>query len=190
MRAGLRAFLERRPEFLLVSDVGTLDDALVAIVERVPDIVVTDLNLPAANGGTMIEVLKRAGPECGVLVYTARAGAECVRSALEAGARGYLLKSSPLDALALALQTIAADRVYLDPTLDSAGGDSAGLENLSSDEVRVLRMAAYGYSNKEVASDLEVSVKTVEVRKRDGMAKLGLSNRVKLISFAVTNGWI
>ena len=199
--AGIKALLQADPAITLVGEAVTGHAALRAICATSPDVAVIDISLPDLNG---IELAKRLAQECpGVklLALTVHEDRAYVQPMLQAGARGYLLKRSAAEDLVRAIRAVAGGGMYLDPAVaDKALSDLSrrgpGLkevsdaEELSPREGEVLRLTARGFSNKEIAARLEVSVKTVETYKARGAEKLGLRTRADIVRFGASEGWL
>jgi len=183
--------------------VGEASDGLGA-VERtqalLPDVLVIDISMPKLNGLKATEKLKEVCPQVKVLTLSRHADDGYVRALLAAGARGYVLKQSASSELIHAIRAVAAGGDYIDPKLAgklvaSYSGRSGTVRgetkaSLSEREVEVLRLLALGYSNKEIAAQLSLSVKTIEVHKANAMRKLKFTSRLELIRYAVFRGWL
>jgi DNA-binding NarL/FixJ family response regulator len=137
--------------------------------------------------------LRGTGGGPSVLVLSACEDVAAVRRALWAGAGGYALKRSAADELVRAVRAVravAAGGTYLDPAVAHAMAAARAADELSEREVQALRLIARGYSNKEIAAQMRVSVKTVETYKARGLGKLGLGSRVEVMRYAVRRGWL
>lgn len=199
VRAGLRALIEAEPDMQVVGEAGDGIEALERIAVCQPDAAVIDLVMPRLGGLDVIPQILANAPQSRVLVLSVHEDAIYLRQAFDAGAVGYVLKRSAAETLIDALRTILAGGVYLDPAL---GGQL--MHNLASPTPRpighapalseretvVLRLIAQGYSNKEIAYQLDLSVKTVETYKARAMEKLGLGSRVEIVRFALERGWL
>ena len=170
------------------------------IVELRPDVAVMDLSMPGLSGAQATEQLKRSCPEVKVVALTVHEDESYLRGLLEAGAVGYILKRSAAEELIHAIRTVAAGGVYLDPSL--AGklvsvyidyrsiAEPTDLGELTDREAEVVRLIAMGYSNKEIAARLSISVKTVETHKARSLEKLDLHSRADLVRYALQRGWL
>lgn len=197
VREGLKALILAEPGLELV---GEAEDGASACREALrlhPHVVVMDISMPDVNGAEAARRLHETCPDVRVLALTAYADASYVRQLLEAGACGYVLKRAAARVLVEAIRTVAAGGVYLDPHIAGSVVDGfvgarrhAAASVLSERETEVMRLIAQGYSNKEVAARLEISVKTVETYKTRSMEKLELNSRVDLVRFAVRQGWL
>jgi DNA-binding NarL/FixJ family response regulator len=199
--AGIRTLLNADPEIELVGEATSGSNALPMIHSTKPDVAVVDVSMPGLNG---LELTERVAGECPgtrVLVLTVHEDAAYVQPLLRAGARGYLLKRSAADDLLRAVRAVASGGVYLDPSIaghaladpSSAGGvpgPGQVEEALSPRETEVLRLIAQGFSNKEIARSIDLSVKSVETYKARAAEKLGLRTRAEIIRYAASHGWL
>lgn len=197
VRVGLRTILGAEPGIVIVGEAADAPTAVRLIEELEPDVVVAEVALLGATGAGLTAQLCRARPHLKVLALTACEDGDSLRQTLAAGALGYALKRAEVNELIRAIRTVAGGGVYLDPAVAAhAVGvcvhsitESAGSE-LSERETEVVRLIARGYSNKQIAARLRVSVKTVETYKGRGMEKLGIRGRVELVRYAVGRGWL
>ncbi len=183
--------------------VGEADDGRVALEQLEalrPDLLLLDISMPGMSGIQLMEHLRgqRAAPR--VIVLTAYADSTYLRQLLDAGATGYVLKRSTIGVLVGAIRTVMAGDTYLDPAV--AGKVVSGFleqkklrgsregDALTDREREVLLRVAQGYSNKEVASQLTLSVKTIESHKANLMAKLSLHTRAEIVRYALQQGWM
>jgi two-component system response regulator NreC len=157
-----------------------------------------DISMPRANGLAATRSLREAAPACAVVALTRYADDAYVKELLHAGALGYVLKQSPSNELVDAVRAAAANRRHLDRslaarvagTLLTARERRAAPPPITDRETEVLRWMALGHSNKEIASALDLSVKTVEVHKANAMRKLGLAGRTDVVRYALLQGWL
>lgn len=186
LRHGLAALLQAEPWVGRIVEAATVaEGAEVAVRER-PQLAVVDLGLPDGNGVELIRRVRRAIPDCLVLVLTMSSEESAVRAGLDAGARGYVLKSTPPLAIVRAVQTVAEGGLVLGPgvtTVGLAGPERPGMEppldRLAPHEVRLLGLVSDGRSNPEIARVLELSEKTVRNRLSVILVKLGVADRVQ-----------
>lgn len=196
VRQGLRALLERVTELVVVGEARDGHEALRLVLDEQPDVAVIDLAMPHLNGVETTRRIVRDLPGVRVLVLSMHTGEEYVREALDAGAAGYVVKDSAADELVAAIRTVADGGYYLSADIPEAllhetreGGRAAGpLERLTTREREVLQLIAEGNSNKEIASHLELSVKTVEAHRANLMAKLDIHDTASLTRFAIARG--
>lgn len=199
--AGIRALLNADPELALVGEATNGGEALPLIRSVAPDVAVVDVSMPGLNGLELTERVTGECPGTKVLVLTVHEDAAYVQPMLKAGAKGYLLKRSAAEDLLRAVHAVAAGGVYLDPSVAGhalsdgsaiAGGTGSAEtgEALSPRETETLRLIAQGFSNKEIARRIDVSVKSVETYKARAAEKLGLRSRAEIIRYAASHGWL
>lgn len=196
--AGITALLRAAPEITLVGEATTGEAALRLIAETAPDVAVIDVSLPDLNGLDLARRLAERCPAVRVLALTVHEDRAYVQPLLQSGARGYLLKRSAAEDLLRAIRAIAAGGIYLDPAVADKAlpGPRAGAIDapegaiLSQREQDVLRLTAQGFTNKEIAGRLDVSVKTVETYKARGAEKLGLRTRAEIVRYGAVHGWL
>jgi DNA-binding NarL/FixJ family response regulator len=200
VREGLKALVNAQPDMEVIGEAGDGRTALQQAKELQPDIVILDVSMPELNGSQVTQQLKQACPHVKALALTVHEDKSYLRQLLAAGASGYVLKRAAAQELIHALRTVAAGGVYLDPALAGkvVGGfvrrpalkDVPQGSDLSERETEVVRLIAQGYSNKEIATRLDLSVKTVETYKARSMEKLGLHSRADLVRLALLRGWL
>jgi two-component system response regulator NreC len=200
VRYGLMMLLNDNADINVIGEASEGDEAIRLAVELSPDVVLMDLSMPHGKDGlTATKELKQQQPDIAVLILTMHDDEEYLFRAIEAGASGYILKSAPHEELLTAIRMVAGGNAYLYPAatkrlmgeyLDrSLKGDSGGnLETISDREKEIVSLVAKGYSNKEVADQLVISVKTVESHKANIMEKLGLKTRPDLVKYAMKKG--
>jgi DNA-binding NarL/FixJ family response regulator len=198
VREGLKSLVNAQPDMHVVGEAAGGDAAWRAASRLVPDVVVMDVSMPDMSGAEATERLKRECPQVKVLALTVFEDKGYVRQMLGAGASGYVLKRAVMDELVRAIRTVAAGGSYVDPTLaaglvssffnqDTAEG-RAPADELSERESQVLRLIAWGYSNKEIGWKLSISAKTVDTYKLRLMEKLGLRSRTDIVRYAMRHG--
>src|SRR5205085_7882420 len=201
VREGLKALINAQPDMSVVGEADTGQGAWQLAQSEAADVIVMDLSLPDLSGARVTARIKQARPQLKVLVLTAYEDKSYMRQLFEAGAAGYLLKRAAAQEVIGAIRTVASGGLYIDPTLASkvvdsfvrpsaAGGKPQRGGELSEREQEVLRLIAWGYSNKEIAARLEISVKTVETYKTRSMEKLDLRSRADIVRYAVRQGWL
>jgi DNA-binding NarL/FixJ family response regulator len=196
IREALKLLLSVQPDLQVVGEAEDGQQAVDAAVALRPDVLLMDVSMPGMNGLQATAAVKQRAPSVKVLPLTRHAEESYLGELLRAGAAGYALKQSSSAELVNAIRTVASGRPYLDPELN---GGLLGLfvqgrtvrkpPDLTPRETEVLQMTAWGYSNKEIANRLGLSVKTVEVHKTNGMRKLGMTSRLQLVRFALLRGW-
>ncbi|MCP4168763.1 MAG: response regulator transcription factor [Chloroflexi bacterium] len=197
MRAGLRLLIDAQPD---MQTVGEAEDAFqtLAIANQVhPDVILLDLSMPHMSGLNIIHELCKTVPDAHILVLTMHAEQDYVREALRQGAIGYIVKSAADQELLVAIRAVACGDVYVHPSitrplldeilpLELSPNDT--WETLSDREQQVIRRVILGYTNREIAKHLSVSIKTVETYRYRGMEKLGIHTRVQLVRYAMHRG--
>ena len=200
VREGLKALVNGQAGMEVVGEAADGQAALEGATALCPDVVVMDISMPGLSGAKATGQLKEACPGVKVLALTAHEDRSYLRQLLQAGAVGYVLKRSAAEALVHAIRTVADGGVYLDPALAGqvasafvgkrGATDAAPEAELSEREEEVVRLIAQGYSNKEIAARLALSVKTVETYKARSLEKLGLRGRTDLVRYALQRGWL
>lgn len=198
VREGLKSLVNAQPDMHVVGEAEGGDAAWRAARDLGPDVVVMDVSMPDMSGAEATERLKRECPQVRVLALTVYEDKSYLRQMLDAGASGYVLKRAVTDELVRAIRTVAAGGSYVDPTLagslvssyfnqDTAEGRAPAAE-LSEREAQVLRLIAWGYSNKEIGWKLNISAKTVDTYKVRLMEKLSLRSRTDIVRYALQQG--
>jgi len=200
VREGLKAMINAQPDMHVIGEAGDGQTAWQQAQECQPDVVIMDITMPNVNGVQATAQLKRACPNIKVLALSVHDDTSYLRQLLAAGATGYILKHTAAEDLIQAIRMVAAGGVYLDPALashvvagyvrvPSKAGELFGAE-LSEREAEVVQRIAHGHSNKEIANQLNLSVKTVETYRARAMEKLGLESRAALVRYALERGWL
>jgi two-component system response regulator NreC len=200
VRHGLMMLLNDNEDMQVIGEASEGDDAIRLSLELQPDVVLMDLSMPHGKDGlTATRELKQQLPDISVLILTMHDDEEYLFRAIEAGASGYILKSAPHEELLIAIRLVASGNAYLYPGAtkrlmgeylerSNRGESGSTLETLSEREKEIVTWVAKGYSNKEIADQLVISVKTVESHKANIMEKLGLRTRPDLVKYAVKKG--
>jgi DNA-binding NarL/FixJ family response regulator len=198
---GLRNLVRAEQDFELVGEAVSGFAALKLIRETRPDIAILDISMPELNGIVLSRRLSSEMPELRLLILTLHEDRAYLNQALEAGVRGYVLKRSAVENLVQAIRAVMVGGLYIDPAIVGrvfdgnkvskklAAGKSAS-PALTDREADVLKMAALGFTNKEIASRLDVGVKSVETYKSRGLEKVGLKTRAELVRYASGQGWL
>ena len=179
--------LEDDPEIEIIGEAGDGNEAVEQAALLKPRVVVMDFALPSMNGAVATRLIRKSSPEVEVLVLSMHSEPTYVRTCLEAGARGYLLKNAIDLELVDAVKQVAAGIEVLDPrlaTLPKAGDVPA----LTTRELEVLQLIVHGKSNKEIAVVLGVSANTIAVHRANLMQTLGIHNTAELVVYAIRNG--
>ncbi len=201
VRSGLRMLLEPEADFEIVGEAGSGREALKAVAEMRPDIVLMDIGLPDISGIEAAAEIKRLRPETAIVALTIHEDEEYFFKMLAAGASGYVPKRAAPEELLTALRAAATGEVYLYPSLakllvtdylaqDSAARRAEALDGLTDREREVLAHLADGASNGEIAETLSISPKTVARHRENIMRKLGLHSRTELVKYAIRKGII
>ena len=194
VRKGVRALLEARPGWVVCAEVGNVRDAVREARAQAPDVVILDVGMPELNGLEAAREVRSAVPRAAVLILTVHDTEEIVREVLTAGARGYVLKTDAGRDLVAAVEALAHGRTFFTSTVADrvvngyvAGGPPAPASPLTARERQIVQLLAEGCSNKEVATKLKISTKTVETHRANLMRKLGLHSLGDLVRYAIRN---
>jgi len=199
MREGLRVFVGRQADMEVVAEADNGKTAVALAQKFQPDVLVMDVSMPEMNGLRATEILHESHPSIKVLSVTRHTDGGYLQQMLRAGARGYVLKQSGSDELVRAIRAVAGGHSYLDPAItqqvvgvvsDSSTYAAHRETNLSNREEEVLRLIAWGAVSRQIAARLGVSIKTVESHKANAMSKLGMTNRLDIVRYAVLRGWL
>jgi DNA-binding NarL/FixJ family response regulator len=194
VRAGLRLLIEGQDDMEVVGEAATGEEAIDSVRALRPNVAVVDLTMPGIGGLGAIRTLRREGGPTKVVVLTRHEDDAYVRELMSAGTTAYVLKHSGSAQLLNAIRAAARNESYLDAALprDSSSWASrpASDPKVTNRERDVLRLTAVGHSNKEIAAHLNISVRTVEVHKTNGMRKLLLTGRADVVRYAALHGWM
>ena len=198
LRAGLRMLLNAQSDIDVVGEAVDGRDVIRKARELKPDVCLLDLSMPGPRSGNVIRGVLEASPKTRVLVLTMHDDAAYLRSALAAGASGYLVKKAADSELMSAVRAVHAGRTFVDLTYSVGGanlslsrkspGEGQRPKKLSAQERRVLQLLGEGHSNQQIADRIRVSVKTVETYRTRLSEKLGLKGRAELYRFAAESG--
>lgn len=201
VRDGIKMIIESQDDMEVVGCAGNGREAIQMAEELNPEIVLMDVSMPELNGLLASAKLKRIMPDVKILTLTRHTDEAYLQELLQAGVSGYILKQSASAELLRALRAVAAGNNYLDPAItgkvfdnytEKIGklrGEVRGAA-LTIRESETLRLLALGYSNKEIAEQFDLSVKTVETHKANAQQKLNISSRKEIISYAILQGWM
>ena len=198
MREGLKLLINTQPDMEVIAEADDGVKAWQLARDCQPDLVVMDVSMPELNGAKATEKLKQACPTVKVLALTAHEDRSYVSQMLQAGASGYILKLAAASELINAIRTVAGGAIYLDPAVAGKVLSNykqplkgvARRQSLTDREEEVMRLFAEGYTNKEMAARLELSVKTVETHRTRAMEKLELRSRAQVVQYALGQGWL
>lgn len=195
--AGIKTLLLAAPEIALVGEATTGSAALELIRRAAPDVAVLDISLPDISGIELARTVAETCPGVRMLALTFHEDRAYVQQLMQIGVKGYLLKRSAAEDMVRAIRAIASGGVYLDPEIADKAlpdavqtGSPEDQEALSQREGEVLRLTSQGFSNKEIAARLDVSVKTVETYKARASEKLGLRTRADIVRYGAAHGWL
>ena len=196
---GLKVLINSQPDMQVVAEATSGTMAVEKAKQCKPDVVVMDISMPDGNGLKATHVFKQMLPQTRILVLTRHDEPVYMRQLLQAGVHGYMVKRAAANSLVAAIRTVAGGGVYVDPSLADRVVEGFVGRNatnrlqevkLSEREGEVLRLTAWGHSNKEIAAALRVGVKTIETYKARVMSKLGLQSRAEIVRYAVRQGWM
>ncbi len=199
--AGLRKLIEAEPDFDLVGEATNGLAALKLIRETQPDIALVDISMPDLNGIALSRRLAEECPSVGILMLTLHEDRAFLKQAFEAGVRGYVLKRSAAENLVPAIRAVLVGGLYVDPAIADRMFDNSAVRaghfssrratsELTERETEVLKFAALGFTNKEIARKLDVGIKSVETYKARASEKLDLKTRADIVRYASAQGWL
>ena len=198
VREGIKMLVNAQRDMEVVGEAGDGAAAIKTVREKRPDVVVMDISMPEMNGLKATRKLKAEFPDLKILTLTRHADDGFLEQLIGAGASGYVLKQSAPAELINAIRTVGSGNAYLDSSLTSKvmggffgrrlRGDRK--REVSDRESEVLRLIAWGFSNKEIGSRLNLSVKTVEAHKSNAMRKLSMRGRIDIVRYAILQGWL
>jgi DNA-binding NarL/FixJ family response regulator len=190
VRSGLIGIVERQSAMRVAGEAADGEEAVEAFRRLRPDVVLMDLKMPRMNGWEATERIRRDFPLSKILILTTLDGDADIHRALAAGAIGYLLKDTPSAMLVAAIRAAHAGLRSISPAAGSALAARQGYGELTEREMTVLQFLASGKSNKEIASDLEVSESTVKGHVSNVLLKLGASDRTAAVTIALRRGLV
>ena len=200
VREGTKELLERQGDLEVVGEAGDGVTAVQLATKRRPDVVVMDFAMPMLNGIEATRQIKAVDPTIAVLVLTAYDNEQYIFAFLEAGAAGYLLKDLHSDELVKAIRSVHLGESILHPAIarkvidrfarpGAEPGEEGTLDQLTRREMEVLKLAAKGMSNREMALELSISVRTVQTHLSNIFAKMGVGSRIEAVIRALREGW-
>jgi DNA-binding NarL/FixJ family response regulator len=198
VRQGLRSILEQQAGIEVIAEAENGREAVRIAEQMKPDVVLMDFSMPGLNGLEATRQLKQRIPDVKILILTRHTNQEYIESILRAGASGYLIKKSAADRLIIAIQSVARGDSFLDPSISrmviegylhpSAGETEDHDVKLTPRQREVLQLIVEGHPNREIASTLHISVKTVENHRANLMQKLDLHSTADLTQYAIRKG--
>jgi two-component system, NarL family, response regulator NreC len=201
VREGIKMLVNAQPDMEVIGEAADGQTAIARTRELRPDLLVMDISMPQLNGLKATEKLRKEFPDLKILTLTRHTDDGYLQQLIKAGVNGYVLKQSAPTELISAIRTVRSGRSYVDSELTQRvlGGYAGrgvgplrgeGGKDISEREREVLRFIAWGYSNKEIASRLDLSVKTVEAHKSNAMRKLNMRSRIDIVRYAILQGWL
>ncbi|MFQ6013847.1 MAG: response regulator [Anaerolineae bacterium] len=201
LRDGIRVLLEAQPDIQVVGEAADGREAVLKTRQLRPHVVLMDIAMPRLSGLEATRQIKEENPEVAVLVLTMHDSEEYVGQILAAGASGYVIKRAAASELVSAIRAVNQGGAFLYPSISKmlvedylrrveAGGEQDSYDGLTDREREVLQLIAEGYTNKEIAQILSVSVKTVQTHRSHIMEKLDMHDRVDLVKYAIRKGII
>jgi NarL family two-component system response regulator LiaR len=199
-RQGIRRLLEDERGLTIIGEASNGEEAVKMVTEMKPDVVIMDIAMPKLNGIEATRQIKLTNPRTGILILSAYDDDEYVFALLKAGAAGYLLKSVSGDELIRAVKAIHKGEPVLDPAIakkvmnyfklpDKVPVLEGDTEHLSERELDIIKLAAKGLTNKDIADRLHLSYRTVEGHMRDVFNKLGVGSRTEAVLYGLRKGW-
>lgn len=200
VRVGIKLLVDAQPDMDVVGEASDGETAIELFRSLRPDIVLMDISMPILDGLKATKKLRAESPDVRILALTRHTDDGYIRQILGAGANGYVLKQSAPDELINAIRVVGRGDSFLDPSLtdkvvdgyvsktESLRGETKG--DLTPRETEVLKLIAFGYSNKEIAAREDLSVKTIETHKANAMRKLGFTSRIDIVRYAIVQNWL
>ena len=200
VRRGITMCLAHQPQIEIVGEAGDGREAIRRARELQPDLILMDIDMPQMNGLAVAEVLQREMPKTKVLVLSMHSNSEYVVRIIQSGARGFVLKEAPAEELVRAIEMVSAGEAYFSPDVarvalnkyvqGMGGGNGPETPALTNREREVLLLIADGMSNKEIACQLNVGVRTVETHRERIMRKLDIHSVAGLTRYAISKGLV
>ncbi len=197
-RVGLKGLLEKERDFKIVGQAEDGEELLKKLSLMRADCVVIDLSMPNMDGLTTLKEIRKNFPRMKSLVLTMQKDVEHFKHAMAAGACGYILKDSAFDQLVMAIKVIIKGKNFISPAISNMiteqyvrsieETDAPSLEILTQRERQVLRLIAQGQANKDIASRLKISIRTVETHRSRLIHKLGIKTAAGLVKYAIAKG--
>lgn len=190
LREGIAALVNNQPDMTLVGEASTGSEALELFKQHLPDVTLMDLRLPDMSGIDILIAIRTEFPEARIIMLTTFEGDVEIHRALQAGARGYVLKNMPPSQLLDVIRQVHAGRKRIPPEIASQLAEHMSDESLTEREVEVLRQVAGGNRNRDIAKHLFISEETVKVHIKHIMEKLGATDRTQAVAIGVRRGII
>ncbi|HKR11494.1 MAG TPA: response regulator transcription factor [Pyrinomonadaceae bacterium] len=190
LREGVSALINNQPDMTLVAEASNGAEAITLFKQHMPDVTLLDLRLPDMSGIDILIAIRSEFPEARVIILTTFEGDVEIHRALQAGARGYLLKNMPPSELLDVIRQVHAGKKRIPPAIASHLAEHMSDESLTEREVEVLRQVADGNKNRDIAKKLFISEETVKVHIKHIMEKLGATDRTQAVAIGVRRGII
>jgi NarL family two-component system response regulator LiaR len=204
VREGTRELLDQENDLQVLVEAGDGEEAVRLAAEHSPDVIIMDIAMPKLNGIEATKQIKATNPAIAILVLTAYDDDQYIFAFLEVGAAGYLLKDATMNDLIRAIRAVHAGESVLHPTVarkvinyfarhtdkrHADDHDKSGTDHLTDREMEVLKLAAKGMTNREIATELTISTRTVQVHLSNVFSKLGVGSRTEAVLYALRKGW-
>ena len=201
LREGIRSLLEKEPDIEVVAEASDGGEAVAKAQQLSPDLVLMDITMPGMNGLEATRQIKALKPGVKVLILTMHESNQYISQFLRSGASGYVLKDTAAQELVGAIRAVNQGDAFLYPSIArmlleeyiqkvQSGEERGSYDGLTDREREVLRMVAEGKTNKEIADDLSISVRTVQAHRANLMGKLHMHDRTELVRYAIRKGLI
>jgi len=190
VREGTRELIQRQPDMEVVGEASDGEEAVALTAKLRPNVVIMDVAMPKLNGIEATRQIKQLNPAVAVLVLTAYSNEEYIFALLEAGAAGYLLKNVRGSQFIDAIRAVNSGESVLDPTIARRVIETQTSEPLSGRELDILKLAAKGISNKDIADQLFLSPRTVQAHLGHIFNKLGVASRTEAVLYGLRRGWL
>jgi DNA-binding NarL/FixJ family response regulator len=199
VRAGLRALISAEPSLKLAGEAAGGLEAIELVTNLKPDILILDMSMPDQDGIAVTRQIKQTGSTTRILILTVHEDEALLREAIKAGASGYILKRAAETELISAINVLMRGDLYIDPSMmrvlldtssQTGSTEKIQVEQLTSRETEILKLIVQGFTNRQVAEELNLSVRTVEGHRANLSEKLGLKSRVELVRYAKAHGLI
>lgn len=190
VRMGLSSSLNAEVDMQVIAEAANGEDALEAYRKHLPTIVLMDVRLPGMSGAEAVAAIVREYPDARVLMLSTHSGEEEIYRSLQAGARGYILKSAMREELLRAIRDVRDGKRYLDPAVASLLAQRVAHRSLTTRELEVLTMVSKGMGNKEIAANLSIAEVTVKLHVSHVLEKLNVRDRTEAATAALRRGII
>jgi DNA-binding NarL/FixJ family response regulator len=200
VREGIKLLVNAQPDMEVIGEADDGERAIKMALDLRHDLLLMDISMPNMNGLRATKRLRALSSDIKILTLTRHTDDGYLQQLIGAGANGYVLKQSAPSDLVNAIRSVCSGNSYLDPALTRKvmggyAGRAGGLRgeskgDLTDRENEVLRLIAFGYSNKEIAAQLDLSVKTIEAHKSNAMRRLGIASRTDIVRYAILQNWL